>query len=154
MERNSQLVLAWELGRRTIQHTDVFLEEPDRDTAGRFQLTTDGMSAYPDAIGYDLGTRTDYAVLIKEYGSDASEERRYSAPSIIGVSKPPVHANPDPDRICTSIIERQNLTVRMQMRRFTRLTNGPAPSSHRPNCDLTANAQAIPEKVGRAGGSG
>jgi len=122
IERDSKLLLAWHLGRRTERHTDVFVEKLDHATAGRFQLTTDGFNAYPNAVSYHLGTRTDYATLVKEYGYDAEEERRYSPPKLTGAEKTRVHGNPDPEMICTSIVERMNLSIRTFARRMTRLT--------------------------------
>lgn len=122
IERDSKLLLTWHLGRRTVPHTDVFIEQLDKATTGRFQVTTDGLTSYPNAIGYHLGTRTDYAVLVKEYGHDSEDERRYSPPGLTGVEKTVIHGTPDPEMICTSIVERMNLSIRTFARRMTRLT--------------------------------
>jgi transposase-like protein/IS1 family transposase len=123
IERNSKLVLAWHLGRRSRFHTEQFIDKLDRATSGRFQLTTDGFGAYPDAVSYALGTRTDYAQLVKVYANPVENEKRYSPAEVIAAIPTPFWGDPFPENISTSHIERQNLTMRMMMRRLTRLTN-------------------------------
>lgn len=122
LERTSKLVLTWHLGRRTAQHCDAFIEKLDRATAGDFQVTSDGFNAYPNAIGYHLGTRTSFATLVKEFHGEPTGERRYSPGALTGVERTVVHGDPDPAKICTSYIERLNLSVRTHLRRWTRLT--------------------------------
>jgi IS1 family transposase/transposase-like protein len=122
-DADSKLILAFQVGERTSAHADAFMEKMDRATTGRFQLTTDGWNGYPEAVAFHLGTRTDYAILVKEYGTENEDERRYSPPRIIAATKTPIHGAPITEKICTSHVERLNLDVRMKCRRFTRLTN-------------------------------
>jgi IS1 family transposase len=123
IERNTKLVLSWHLGRRTARDTMAFTEKVNEATSGQFQITTDGFAPYFDAIHTCLGTRVDFAQLIKVYAAPADDEHRYSPASVVEAIAKPVWGQPDPDRICTSHIERQNLSIRMGMRRMTRLTN-------------------------------
>ncbi len=124
IECHTKLVLAWHLGRRDMRHTVEFTEKINEATSGRFQITTDGFISYPDAIAYSLGTRVDFAQLVKVYKQpEGIGERRYSPAEVIRAIPTPIWGRPDPERISTSHVERQNLTMRMMMRRLTRLTN-------------------------------
>jgi len=125
IERHTKLVLNIALGKRDQRTTDAFVEGIRHATArSSFQITTDGFAPYRSAITTTLHDRlTGYAALIKVYRAGTDGEARYSPAEVQSVEVVPVFGSPDPERICTSIIERQNLSVRMGTRRFTRLTN-------------------------------
>jgi len=126
-ERDSKLIFTWHLGRRTEEDTTAFVEkvyDAVDGTTNIIQITTDGFAPYPNAIAYSLGTRSSYAQLVKIYGTPIDDDHKYS-PSKIKESIPtPLWGNPNPERICTSHVERQNLNIRTALRRFTRLTIG------------------------------
>lgn len=124
IDADTKLIISYMIGDRGASIARDFMEDVAGRIINRIQLTTDGHRVYAEAVEQAFGSEIDYAMLVKIYGASDEGESRYSPATCVGCRTGVLSGNPDPKYISTSYIERQNLSMRMGMRRFTRLTNG------------------------------
>jgi IS1 family transposase len=123
IDAETKLVPCFMTGKRNAETTDAFVSDLASRLRYRVQISTDGLRMYADAIGDVFGQHVDYATIVKEYEAEAAGPGRYSPPKVTATAKTPIYGAPIEELVSTSFVERQNLTMRMQIRRFTRLTN-------------------------------